>query len=139
MLRAVLDPGVLIAAIIKPNGVCGRLLQACLDGQVTLVASPQLLGELEVVLLRSKFRPYLSEQEAVEYADSIRGIAEIHRDIPVHGVFTPDPKDDYLVALARDANAHYLISGDPHLTGLIDPEPPVLTPRAFLEKLINDP
>ncbi len=48
---------------------------------------------------------------------------------------SPDPDDDYLIALARAGNADYLVSGDRHLTHLADPEPPVLTPRQFLERI----
>jgi uncharacterized protein len=46
---------------------------------------------------------------------------------------TPDPGDDYLVALAQKADAQYIVSGDAHLTELADPSPPVLTPLEFLE------
>jgi hypothetical protein len=48
---------------------------------------------------------------------------------------SPDPDDDYLLALAQATSTDYLISGDAHLTGLANPQPPVLTPRAFLDLL----
>lgn len=48
---------------------------------------------------------------------------------------TADPKDEYLVALSRVADVAALISGDPHLTELVDLDPPVLAPAAFLERL----
>jgi predicted nucleic acid-binding protein len=48
---------------------------------------------------------------------------------------SPDPDDDYLIALARAANADYLVSGDRHLLDLEAPDPPVLTPRQFLDLL----
>lgn len=48
---------------------------------------------------------------------------------------SPDPDDDYLIALARVAGADYLVSGDRHLLDLADPDPPVLTPRQFLRLL----
>lgn len=46
---------------------------------------------------------------------------------------TPDPGDDYLVALAQKADAQCIVSGDAHLTRLTDPSPPVPTPPEFLE------
>jgi predicted nucleic acid-binding protein len=55
-VQAVVDPGVLIAAVIAPRGVCGQVLTAALDRRYTHVASPALLAELEEVLLRPKFR-----------------------------------------------------------------------------------
>lgn len=36
---------------------------------------------------------------------------------------TPDPGDDYLVALAQKADAQCILSGDAHLTELTDPKP----------------
>jgi predicted nucleic acid-binding protein len=48
---------------------------------------------------------------------------------------TRDPKDDYLVALAREAGADSLVSGDPDLTSLADPVLRVMTPRELLDLL----
>jgi len=67
------------------------------------------------------FRRYLSEPDAHDFAAQIARLAEIAPDPPPQPGLTPDPKDDYLVALARAAGAHWLVAGDPHLTGLTDP------------------
>lgn len=135
MFRVVLDPGVLIAAVLSPKGAPAELLRRWLAGDYELVVSDKLLAELKRVLLRSKFRKYLSEAEAIEYVDLFHRLATAVPDPPeVHGL-TPDPGDDYLVNLARAAKINFLVSGDPHLTDLSDPWPPVLTPRAFLERL----
>jgi predicted nucleic acid-binding protein len=48
---------------------------------------------------------------------------------------SPDSGDDYLIALARTSGADVIVSGDSHLTQLVDPTPPVLTPRQFIEQL----
>lgn len=58
-------------------------------------------------------------------------------DPPVQPGLSPDPDDDYLVSLARAAAADYLVSGDSDLIGLVDAKPPVLTPRQFLDRLIE--
>ncbi len=65
----------------------------------------------------------------------LRENAEVVDDPPPLAGITPDPDDDYLIALARATHADYLISGDRHLLGLTDPEPPVLAPRQFRELL----
>lgn len=62
--RAVPDTNVLVAAVITPRGLCGRLLDAAIDGRWQLVVSPQLLADLEAVLARDKFRRWLSQDEA---------------------------------------------------------------------------
>ncbi len=64
MYRVVLDPGVLIAALLSPKGAPAQLLRGWMQGDYELVVSPKLLAELERVLLRDKFRTYLSTTEA---------------------------------------------------------------------------
>jgi uncharacterized protein len=133
--RVVLDAGVLVAAAITPRGVCGQLLQAALDERCDVVACPALLAELHEVLLRPKFRRYLTEGEVHAYIAAIATATELVLDPSVQAGATPDPDDDYLVALARAAAADYLVSGYPHLLGLSELQPPVLSPRAFLDRL----
>jgi uncharacterized protein len=100
-----------------------------------MILSPCLLGELQKVLGRPKFRKYVTDEEASAFIEILRREAAIVPDPTPQPGLTPDPGDDYLVALARAAGADYLVSGDTHLTGLADPRPPVLTPRAFLDLL----
>jgi putative PIN family toxin of toxin-antitoxin system len=121
-----------VAAIITPGGTSGRLLRAAIDGQFELVVSPLLLGELRRVLVRDKFRRYLSQNEASLAVRSLAELAELIADPePTPIGLCPDPKDDYLVALARHAEADYLVTGDRHLDDVT--RPPVLSPSTFLE------
>jgi putative PIN family toxin of toxin-antitoxin system len=134
--RAVADTNVLVAVAITPRGSCGRLLEAAIDGRGQLMTSPLLMAELEEVLFRDKFRRWLSRDEAAQLVADVRILAEVVPDPPVASRReTEDPKDEFLVALVRVADAIALISGDPHLTDLVDLEPPVLTPAAFLDRL----
>lgn len=135
MPRAVLDPGVLIAALISPHGAPAALYLMWRGGLYEMIVSPNLLGELERVLSRPKFRKYATEEEAASFVETLRNEATLSPDPPPEHGLTPDPGDDYLVSLARAAGATYLISGDPHLTNLSAPWPSVLTPRAFLNLL----
>ena len=133
MLRAVLDPGVLVSAVLSEKGAPHHLLLSWIEGQWELVVSPKLLRELDQVLRREKFRRYLSMEEAAEYVDLLSRTARLVEDPPLVQGLTPDPGDDDLICLAQAAGAHALVSGDPHLTGLQHAEPPILTPRAFLD------
>ncbi len=87
------------------------------------------------MLLRTKFRPYVSERDSRSYVALLRRLATIVPEPPLIAGLTPDPGDDYLVALARAGGAWALVSGDRHLFGLIDPKPPLLKPREFIERL----
>lgn len=130
MPRVVLDPGVLISAFISPLGPPAALLRAWLEGLFELVVSETLLGELEDVLLRAKFRRYGSTKQVARYVRRLREQATSVDDPDDAPRLTADPKDDYLVALARRADA-LLVSGDAHLAGL----PGVMTPREFADAL----
>jgi putative PIN family toxin of toxin-antitoxin system len=133
--RVVLDPGVLIAALISARGAPRALLRAWVDGAFELLVSPHLLGELGRVLSRPKFRRYVSEREARAYVALLQRFATLQPDVESPPHLTPDPGDDYLLALAQSQSADFLISGDPDLCELKNAEPPVLTPRAFLNRL----
>ena len=135
MYRVVLDPGVLIAALLSGSGAPARILLAWMEGVFELVVSPKLLSELKAVLLRPKFRPYVAVEEAEAYVSLLERRASTVTDPQPIGGLTPDRNDDYLVNLARAAGAHFLVSGDTHLTGLRRSRPPVLDPRAFLSVL----
>ncbi len=100
MTRAVLDPGVVISGIISPRAAPAALLRAWRAGAFALVAGPALLRELRVVLLRPKFRRFLSEAQALDLVEEIARAAVLVVDPPDPPNVTPDPKDDYLVALA---------------------------------------
>lgn len=106
-----------------------------LGGEFELIASPVLLEELERVLLRHKFRRYVTEDEVRRFVEIIRGLASISPDPPHQPGLTADPHDDYLVALARASHAGMLVSGDRHLLDLVAPEPLALSPRALVARL----
>jgi putative PIN family toxin of toxin-antitoxin system len=129
--RAVLDPGVLVSALITPAGASAKLLSEMPVGGFDLVVSPLLLEELEGVLRRDKFRRYADLDAVGDYIDLLRREAVLAADPegppPLRSA---DPDDDYLIALAKSANA-ILISGDRHLLDLAD-QAPICSPADFL-------
>lgn len=135
MLRVVIDPGVLISARLSGQGAPAELIRRWLAGEVDIIVSPQLLDEVGDVLARPKFRRWLTVTETDAYLAFLREHATLADDPPPEAGHTPDPDDDYLVALARSALADVLVSGDGDLTGLVNSRPPVRTPRALIETL----
>ena len=134
-MLAILDPNVLVSAAISTAGPPRRIINAWVDGRFELLASPALIDELSDVLARPRFRRWISAATAAEFVVGLEESAVIIDDPPEPAALTPDPDDDYLIALARAGSADYLVSGDRHLTDLSDPDPPVLTPRQFLALL----
>lgn len=138
MLRAVVDPGVLVSALVAPSGPPGRLLGALLDGRWQLIASPWLLEELRTVLLRRKFHRYYDAVAVSRLLDRLIAPAELVDDPEERPVVTRDPADDYLVALARAAAADVLVSGDNDVLDAAVHDVTVLSPREFLQRLDPD-
>jgi putative PIN family toxin of toxin-antitoxin system len=131
VLSAVIDPNVLISAAISGKGAPAVLSAALLQRKFQLVVSPKLLDELKQVLLRPRFRRYISENAARVYVARVRALANLCADPPAQPGLTPDPKDDYLVALAQTAGVDYVVSGDADLLNLASAKPPIVTPAAF--------
>jgi len=130
-VRAVLDPNVIISALLSPTGSPAKVLRAWLDGGYDPIVSPLLLEELERALGYSKLRERVTAAEAQELVELLRDEPEL-RDDPTDAppIRSPDPGDDYLVALAAASQA-VIVSGDRHLLDLGD-DLPVYSPAAFL-------
>lgn len=134
MARAVLDPGVLVSALITPAGTPAKLLTATRSGSFELIVSPLLLEELKLVLQREKFRRYVDVDVVDQYVGLLRRDAAMAAD-PAEPppIRCADPDDDYLLALAHSCSAA-LVSGDGHLLKLAG-KIPIFTPSEFLAAL----
>ncbi|HEY5053761.1 MAG TPA: putative toxin-antitoxin system toxin component, PIN family [Solirubrobacterales bacterium] len=131
MAKAVLDPGVLVSALITPTGTPAKLLTATRSGSFELIVSPLFLEELKLVLLREKFRRYVDLGVVDQYVELLRRDAAMATDpAGPPSIRCADPDDDYLIALAHSRSAA-LVSGDGHLLKLAG-EIPVFTPSEFL-------
>jgi putative PIN family toxin of toxin-antitoxin system len=130
-VRAILDPNVIISALLSRNGTPAKVLRAWLEGRFELIVSPLLLRELERALAYPKLAERISATESAALLDWLGREARMVDDpkAPPESR-SEDPGDDYLLALAETEQAA-LVSGDRHLLALSS-ELPVLTPREFL-------
>jgi len=80
--RAVFDPTSSSLLLISPRGAPAALYLALTRGRFQLIASPQLLNELDQVLTRSKFRRYASREEARAFVDAVARLAVLTEDPP---------------------------------------------------------
>lgn len=135
MERIVCDVGVVISGLLSSRGAPAALLDLWLDARFDIIASPLWLAELDRVVVRPRIAAYIDQADAAELRESIARQAIFIADPPPQPGLTPDPGDDYLVALARASAARCIVSGDRHLLELVDPHPPVVTPRAFVDTL----
>jgi uncharacterized protein len=132
-VRAVLDPNVLISALLNPGGVPAALVAGWLSGRFELVVSEHLIAELARALDYPKLRRRVDPGEAASVAALLRTAVIVREDRAEPAARSRDPHDDYLLSLAEDAAA-VLVSGDRHLLDLAD-RFPVMTPRGFLDAL----
>lgn len=137
MVRAVLDPNVIISALLSPEGAPARALRAWIEGAFELIVSPLLLAELERALAYPKLRRHIEPEEARRVVQLLQRSATLTDDPDAPpSIRSPDPDDDYLIALAESRQA-VLVSGDDHLLGLSE-ELPIYRPARFLELLEVD-
>lgn len=136
LIRVVVDPNVFISAQISSRGYPARITRAAAEKAYELIVSDQLLSELYGVLMRPRFRRYLTEDEVEDLVADLREVGTMAEEVEISRVVPKDPKDDYLVALAYASEADHLVSGDPHLAEVEgEAAISVLTPRRFGELL----
>jgi putative PIN family toxin of toxin-antitoxin system len=132
-VRAVLDPNVLIAALLSPRGAPASIITRWLAGDFELVISGSLLAELERALTYPKIRSHITAQDAADFITTLRDGAVLAADPSGFPRRSADSGDDYLIALAESERA-VLVSGDRHLLDL-SRELPIRTPRQFANSL----
>jgi uncharacterized protein len=134
-VRLVLDPNVLVCAVVA-DGVSRRLFDLWRrDRRYELIVCPMLLDELADVLRRDRFRRFIALADIDLLLALLRTEASAVADPEDIERATADPDDDYLVALVLREDADALVSGDKDLTELEEADPPVLTPAEALAHL----
>ena len=136
-MRAVVDTGVFVGALIRPRGTTGAVLFALRRGDFTVIYSTDILVEIVDVLGRDKFR--------LKYhvlPDDINALVQLIRlrgelVIPKESISAcRDPKDDKFLEAAKAAQADCIVSGDFDLLDMGSFEGiPILKPAEFLARL----
>jgi putative PIN family toxin of toxin-antitoxin system len=133
-VRAVVDVNVLISAALSVRGPSAEVIRSCRDGAFELVVSEALIAELTRALAYPKVRKRIPAQRAATFISWVRDHGTLAEDpSDPAAIHSPDPDDDYLLALAISRRS-YLVTGDQHLLGP-EAELPILTPAEFLTKL----
>jgi hypothetical protein len=134
-MRVVLDANVWVSAAIR-TGPAHRIVQAWLTGSATfdVILCPALIAEVaDVLTQRPRMRKWIDLDVAERYVETLRVLADVVADPAVVEPTTRDVDDDYLVALARQHDADYIVTGDKDLLDWSEQRPPVLTPAVFAE------
>jgi len=133
-VRAVVDVNVLISAVLSARGPSAEVVRFTRDGGFELIVSELLIAELARALAYPKIRKRITSEKASAYLSWVRGHGTLADDpAGPPPMRSPDPNDDYLLALAVSRRA-FLVTGDQHLLG-IRADLPILTPAEFVLEL----
>jgi len=116
MTRYVFDTNVIVSALLFTASKPGLAFLEALDNG-TILASAELLTELNDVLSRPKFGDYIEPGESERFLGAfVREVrfVEIRETVRV----CRDPKDDQVLELAVSGNADLIVTGDTDLLAL---------------------
>ena len=135
-MRAVVDTGVLVSALIRRQGTTGDVLRALRDGRFTVIYSTDTLVEVINVLGRAPFRTkyHIEPDDITALINLIRLRGELvtpRRKVTV----CRKHKDDKFLELAVSGAADYIITGDKDLLQLrAFRGVPIVTADGFLRR-----
>ena len=112
--RIIIDTNLWISYLLTKDSKLDRLLA---NNLITLVFSQDLISEFIQVARRPKFKKYFNTSDLEQLLKSISTKAifiEVFSEVNK----SPDPKDNFLLALAKDGSATHLLTGDKDLLSL---------------------
>lgn len=112
MIRAILDTNLWISYLISKR--LSEIDQLFEREDVRLLFSEELLDEFIEVAGRPKFRSYFPEEDVEELLSLFDEFGEII-DVTSKIDLCRDEKDNFLLALAKDGHADFLVTGDEDL------------------------
>jgi putative PIN family toxin of toxin-antitoxin system len=114
-MRIIIDANAWISSLLKQRFQVR--LEVFFDSEYHLIVSEELFDDMASAVRK----PYLAEQIVrAEYDKLVARLRNVAELVDVHSVveICRDPKDNFLLALAKDGNADYLITGDKDLLTL---------------------
>jgi len=109
-MKVVIDTNDYISALIGMKHR-EKLEKVILNKDIEILADLTLLSEIKEVAYRDKFRKYVSIEQVDVFIETLKlrlKPIQVFSEVDV----SKDPDDNFLLALAQDGNADYLITGD---------------------------
>jgi len=110
-VRVVVDTNVLVSALITEKSLPAHLLTLWREGYFELLTSQSHIAEMMRATRYPKIRARLSIATAGRLINELRDVATILNILPQISL-SPDPADNYLLAMAAAGGADFLITGD---------------------------
>jgi putative PIN family toxin of toxin-antitoxin system len=127
----VLDTNVLLSALRSKGSHPAAILDAWLAGRFELVTSREQVEEFKRAAAYPHLQPHLPRQAVGRLVNRLRNAEVVLHRLRRAGD-SPDPGDDYLLAMAVAAGSEVLVTGDKPLLSLKRVGATrIITPRAF--------
>ncbi len=113
--KIIIDTNLWISFLISKNYT--QFDEIIFARKFVLIFSEELLVEFLIVIKRPKFRRFFTEEDTENLIETIQEYAEfiaVKSEVRV----CRDEKDNFLLALSKDSNADFLITGDNDLLEL---------------------
>ena len=132
-MRVVIDTNVLVAAAYAPGSASRRIVEACIAGDLTPLASQTVRREYETILARAvrvegydrRLAAFLGQLTSVEPAETPRVVPE-------------DPEDDKFLAAAVAGDAAWLVTNDRHVLSIRQHrDVRIGTPAKFADEVLD--
>ena len=134
-MLVVLDTNVLLSALRTNTSPPARILDDWRAGRFQLVTSVEQIEELRRAASYPRLRRVLPRAAIGEVVNQLRGADVVLERLRRAGD-SPDPGDEYLIAMAVASGADFLVTGDREILALRRvAETPILTPRRFATML----
>ena len=130
-MLVVLDPNVLLSALHSDGGPPAEILDRWQQGRFRLATSSEQIEEFKRAAGYAKLRTVLPRRAVGRVVNQLRNADVLLERLRRVGD-SPDPGDDYLLAMAVTAGAEYLVTGDKAILRLKRiAETPIVPPRRF--------
>ena len=136
-MKIVIDTTDYISALVGRTHRA-KLERILLNNDIQILADITLLEEISEVAHREKFRKYVTTEEADQFINALKSRL---KPILVTSIVeaSADPNDNFILALAKDGEADYIVTGDKR--GLLDlgsfESIPIVRLQLFLDIIEN--
>jgi putative PIN family toxin of toxin-antitoxin system len=110
-MRVVLDTNILVSALLIQLGYPAAIYRAWQEGYFTLLICAEQIDELRATLRKPAIAERIKPYKAGRLVNQIKTLAESVGTLPPVQR-SPDPTDDFLLALSEAGQADYLVTGD---------------------------
>ncbi len=116
-MRLVVDTNVLLSALMSTASPSAQVLALWRARRFDLLTTSEQLDEIARVTRYPKIRARLPSPLAGRLVNRLRDLAIVVERLPMLRL-SPDPDDNYLLALSEAGHAHFLVTGDKPLLSL---------------------